>query len=422
MNMAKNVILYGPPGTGKTYRLQSLMNKYIDYIIDDKQIVNAYHKDSKDWILITLILLQKNGRMKTAEIQSKIDSLILGVSINAAYVLDKHNILPAPIPAAVREQPRIFKNMNTNEWYVDFFRVQQTRPDFVKTFIDSAKISKRYNFVTFHQSYSYEDFIEGIRPEYVKATNSIDYSPKPGVFKLMCEEAEQHPEKEYAFFIDEINRGNISEIFGELISLIELDKRSGETGALSAVLPYSKTVFTVPSNISIYGTMNTADRSIDQIDIALRRRFKFEPMLPDADIIASELELSSIDANNIEGVDLIKLFNTLNNRIELLLDSQHLLGHALFIGVKNADDIANVIRNSVIPLLEEYFFDDIQKIQLVFNDLNDTGELRDDAIYEHLTLEADSFFSYMGDYMIDDKKHYHVKETITADIIKHIYE
>ena len=152
--MAKNVILYGPPGTGKTYRLQSLMNKYIDYIIDDKQIVNAYHKDSKDWILITLILLQKNGRMKTAEIQSKIDSLILGVSINAASVLDKHNILPAPIPAAVREQPRIFKNMNTNEWYVDFFRVQQTRPDFVKTFIDSAKISKRYNFVTFHQSYS----------------------------------------------------------------------------------------------------------------------------------------------------------------------------------------------------------------------------------------------------------------------------
>ena len=100
MNMAKNVILYGPPGTGKTYRLQSLMNKYIDYIIDDKQIVNAYHKDSKDWILITLILLQKNGRMKTAEIQSKIDSLILGVSINAASVLDKHNILPAPIPAA----------------------------------------------------------------------------------------------------------------------------------------------------------------------------------------------------------------------------------------------------------------------------------------------------------------------------------
>ena len=127
-------------------------------------------------------------------------------------------------------------------------------------------------------------------------------------------------------------------------------------------------------------------------------------------------------AGNVEGVDLIKLFNTLNNRIELLLDSQHLLGHALFIGVTNAEDIANALRNSVIPLLEEYFFDDIQKIQLVFNDLDDTGELRDDAIYEHITLEADSFFSYMGDYMIDDKKHYHVKETITADIIKHIYE
>lgn len=420
--MAKNIILYGPPGTGKTYRLQSLMNKYIDYIIDDKQIIDAYHKDSKDWILITMILLQKNGRMKASEIQSKIDSLNLGVKINAVSVLDLHNTLPAPISVIKREQPRIFKNMYTNEWYVDFFRVQQVRPDFVKAFIGSAKISKRYNFVTFHQSYSYEDFIEGIRPEYVRATNSIDYSPKPGVFKLMCEEAEKHPEKDYAFFIDEINRGNISEIFGELISLIELDKRAGETGALSAVLPYSKTTFTVPSNISIYGTMNTADRSIDQIDIALRRRFKFEPMLPDADIINSELELKGIKADDIDGVNLIELFNIINYRIELLLDSQHLLGHALFINVETADDIAHVIRNSVIPLLEEYFFDDVQKIQLVFNDLDDTGELRDDAIYEHTTLEADRFFLYMGDYMIDDKKHYHVKDNITADILKHIYE
>lgn len=145
-------------------------------------------------------------------------------------------------------------------------------------------------------------------------------------------------------------------------------------------------------------------------------------LLPDADIIANELELRGIDANNIAGVNLIKLFNTLNTRIELLLDSQHLLGHALFIGVNNAEDIANVIRNSVIPLLEEYFFDDMQKIQLIFNDLDDTGELRDDALYEHIALEADSLFSYMGDYMIDDKKHYHVKDNITADTLKHIYE
>ena len=362
--MAKNIILYGPPGTGKTYRLQSLMNKYIDYMIEDDQIIDAYHKDSKDWILITLILLQKNGKMKTSDIQLKIDSLSLKVPVNAASVLDKHNIQPAPILDAKREQPRIFKKINDNEWYVDFFRVQQTYPKFVKDFIGGAKVSKRYNFVTFHQSYSYEDFIEGIRPEYVKATNSIDYSPKPGVFKSICDEAKKHGEKEFAFFIDEINRGNISEIFGELISLIELDKRAGETGALSAILPYSKTTFTIPSNISIYGTMNTADRSIDQIDIALRRRFKFIPMLPDADVIAGELELNGLNANDVEGINLIKLFNTMNSRIELLLDSQHLLGHALFINVKNAEDIANIIKNSIIPLLEEYFFDDIHNCNM----------------------------------------------------------
>ena len=141
MNMAKNVILYGPPGTGKTYRLQSLMNKYIDYIIDDKQIVDAYHKDSKDLILITLILLQKNGRMKTAEIQSKIDSLKLGVSINAASVLDKHNTLPAPIPAAVREQPRIFKNIIVQKYQSDTISSPSINHILMKTLLKEYALS-----------------------------------------------------------------------------------------------------------------------------------------------------------------------------------------------------------------------------------------------------------------------------------------
>lgn len=226
----------------------------------------------------------------------------------------------------------------------------------------------------------------------------------------------------YAIFIDEINRGNISEIFGELISLIEVDKRKGQTGALSTILPYSKTPFSVPSNVNVYGTMNTADRSIDQIDIALRRRFKFYPMLPNAKVIEKEMELQGLDAHNIDGVDLVKLFCTLNSRIELLLDSQHLLGHALFLGAKSADAIASVISNSVIPLLEEYFYDDVQKIQLVFNDLTDAGDLRPNAIYQSEDVIADDYFVFTGDYMIDDKKHYHVAEKITIDSLKQIYE
>ncbi len=420
--MAKNIIFYGPPGTGKTYLIQSLMNDYIDYDIDDSQIKNAFISESKEWILITLILLQNHGKMATTDIQRKVDSLSLGIKINVGAELDKHNLLPAPIAAVTRVQPRIFISIGPSEWYVDLVRVQQARADFFAKFLSKSTVTKRYNFVTFHQSYAYEDFIEGIRPEYIASTKSIDYSPKPGVFKLLCDEASKHPEKEYAIFIDEINRGNISEIFGELISLIEVDKRAGQTGALSAILPYSKTTFTVPSNVNVYGTMNTADRSIDQIDIALRRRFKFIPMLPNAEVIKNEMELQGLDAHNIDGVDVIQLFNTLNSRIELLLDSQHLLGHALFLGATTADAIAGVIRNSVIPLLEEYFYDDIQKIQLVFNDLDDTGDLRVNAIYKHEDIVADNFFSYTGDYMIDDKKHYHVAAKITIDSLKQIYQ
>ena len=206
-----------------------------------------------------------------------------------------------------------------------------------------------------------------------------------------------------------------------MITLIELDKREGESGALQVVLPYSKTTFQVPANISIYGTMNTADRSIDQIDLALRRRFKFRAMVPDAAIIKTELGLNGIDANNIGGIDLIKLFNTLNARIELLLDSQHLLGHAFFLKVKTVDDIINVLENSVVPLLEEYFFDDLQKIQLVFNDLDDVGDLKKTAIYKHDLLAVDDYFTYSSDYTMDDKKHFHVSDGIDINSLKQIY-
>lgn len=419
--MAQNIIYYGPPGTGKTYLLQSIMNDYIDYDITPAQLTTAYTTESKNWILITLVLLQNHGKMTTTEIQNIVDGLHLGVTINIATELDKHSIAEPPIPGVIREQPRVFFTTNPGEWYVDFVRVQQVRPDFYDRFLSSCTVTKRYDFVTFHQSYSYESFIEGIRPEYIPATGGIDYSPKDGVFKALCDRARSTGEKEYAIFIDEINRGNISEIFGELISLIEVDKREGETGALSVILPYSKTSFSVPSNVNVYGTMNTADRSIDQIDIALRRRFKFSPMLPNARIIEQELHLAGYDAHNIGGVDLISIFNTINSRIELLLDSQHLLGHALFIKCRSVKDIANVIKNSVVPLLEEYFFDDLQKIQLVFNDLDDSGNLKNTAIYKHDNLISEDYFAYTADYMIDDKKRYFVSENITDSSLRQIY-
>ena len=128
-----------------------------------------------------------------------------------------------------------------------------------------------------------------------------------------------------------------------------------------------------------------------------------------------------IDAQNIDGVNLLTLFNTINDRIELLLDRNHLIGHSYFLKVRSADDIANVIRYHIIPLLEEYFYDDLQKIQLVFNDLDLDGVQRANAIYHCSGLFIDELFEFIGDYLLDDKHRYTVSEHISVDSLKQIY-
>ena len=418
--MAENAIFYGPPGTGKTYLLQSMMSDYIDYQVSDEQVKNAYFENTRDWILIAMIMLQHHGKMKPTEIQIKIDSLRLGKHINVVSVIENHNMDVSMIGVR-RKAPCVFFECEGGTWYVNRIRIQQYMPDFFERYLKDSEADRRYAFVTFHQSFSYEDFIEGIRTEYVPATNSIDYSPKPGVFKILCAVAAKHPEKEYAIFIDEINRGNISEIFGELISLIEVDKRQGMANELSATLPYSKERFVVPTNVNIYGTMNSADRSVGAIDIALRRRFKFIPMVPDSKIISDELRRNEMDPENVDGINVIKLFDTINARIELLLDRNHMLGQALFLSVRSGKDVVDMMRDKVIPLLEEYFFSDLQKVQLVLNDLDESGELRENPIYMHSTLSADGFFEYVGDYLLDDKRHYFVNPKIDANAVRHVY-
>lgn len=172
----------------------------------------------------------------------------------------------------------------------------------------------------------------------------------------------------HVLIIDEINRGNVSSIFGELITLIEDDKRKGNKEEINLVLPYSKEEFSVPPNVHIIGTMNTADRSVEALDSALRRRFSFTEVTPNPSILKNELVHKTNGLIQGEGgkeINLIKLLNVINDRIELLIDKDHKIGHSYFITVENTNDLIEVFKNKVIPLLEEYFFGDYGKIGLV---------------------------------------------------------
>ncbi len=244
---------------------------------------------------------------------------------------------------------------------------------------NELKKAGRISFTTFHQSYGYEEFIEGIKPIIDENKQDIGYTIEPGVFKKFCDNAKsitrtstgiestviEENTEPYVFIIDEINRGNISKIFGELITLIESTKRAGMPEAASAILPYSGDEFSVPSNVYILGTMNTADRSIALMDTALRRRFQFVEMMPDSDV------LRKIHADKVEDLDVAAMLDKINERIEYLYDREHTIGHAFFTDLKDdatLEKLQSIFEKSVIPLLQEYFYEDYQKIQLVLGD------------------------------------------------------
>jgi hypothetical protein len=274
------------------------------------------------------------------------------------------------VKVAKRQPPLIFNKSANSIWEILDDQIMDHAPEIeelekkISDFSSvSNKIIKRYEFVTFHQSYSYEDFIEGIKPELNEA--DVTYKIEEGVFQKLCNRARNDENNNYAIFIDEINRGNISSIFGELITLIEEDKREKKSNALEVTLPYSQVPFSVPANLYIIGTMNTADRSVEALDTALRRRFSFIELNPDP-IQLSKPEYACT------GIDLSSLLIAINSRIEKILDKDYCIGHSYFMNIKDRTNPINELRfifqNKILPLLQEYFYGDWGKIMLVLGE------------------------------------------------------
>lgn len=294
------------------------------------------------------------------------------------------------------------------------------------------KFAKEDRFITtFHQSFSYEEFVEGLKPVLADkpdgdTSSDVKYKIEKGIFYKACEHAAKiagyeptenetslqkciadvdrstkmdeaiKENKIVLLCIDEINRANVSAVFGDLISLIEPSKRIGAKNEMVVSLPYSKEDFAVPSNLMIVGTMNTADRSIQLLDSALRRRFRFEELLPDYNEIKNSEKAKSI-------------LKAINARIRCLLDKDHQIGHSYFIEAKNDLDIFNALKDSVIPLLEEYFYNDAQKIRQILNENDNTGN----AFYIKYEEAENASRLIQNDYD-DEKTFYQLNPKLSA--------
>ena len=235
-------------------------------------------------------------------------------------------------------------------------QVQQEAQILVQRRLEQYIKDQQIAFVTFHQSMGYEDFVEGIKPQVLDG--QVVYQLEAGIFKQIAEQAASHPSKAHVLIIDEINRGNIASIFGELITLLEPDKRQNQAQTIRLQLMYSKELFCLTSNLYLIGTMNSADRNTERLDMALRRRFHFIELAPQTQLLSEDLE----------GINLRKLLDRINQRIQLLLDKEHCIGQAYFMQMGTFRELQEVFQLQIIPLLEEYFWGDYAKIGLILGE------------------------------------------------------
>ena len=454
VNLPLNQILYGPPGTGKTYYLENnLIPRFTEEnVLQNKDSFLQQLGTQMTWFQAVAVVLLDLGtatidRIYAHPLLRGKESVMSRRHPRAAVrgVLHSHTLESCPyLQEHKRCDPLVFDRSQDGVWRCDQKALKEQCPEVfdyfeqIRSFSPRNEAVKRYDFVTFHQSYSYEEFVEGIKPVVDEDGDAgvIRYGVADGIFKQMVKRALDEPTKSYALFVDEINRANISKVFGELITLLETSKRmkwneeAGKwEGGLTLRLPYTHTqdplapLFGVPDNLHLIGTMNTADRSIALLDTALRRRFEFQELMPQPSLLHRKIIPVENGADNI---DLEKLLEAMNDRIEFLFDRDHQIGHAYFMGVETYQDLEGVFLNKIIPLLQEYFYNDWDKVQMVLADLDDTldrdgrPKAKDNAIISYRIPKVSTLLGTSDGF--PPRRLYEVPEQIEPESILKIYD
>lgn len=417
---ALNQILYGSPGTGKTF---NTINKAIEIIDSD---FYQQHKDNRDALKERFEEYKKSGQIEfitfhqsfsyeefvegikaetseaniSYEVKSGVFKKLSNKSLqnfnqsneNIKNKKDFETVFKELILDKLKDDEKLEIRMKKSSFFIK--EVDENKISFDKSGGESQHVLLIKNLKNMYEAEENKIIIGGLSQYY---NPLLEYLLKNSEIK----NTDKEPLKNYILIIDEINRGNISKIFGELITLIEPSKRIGADEEIRLKLPYSQELFGVSSNLYIIGTMNTADRSIALMDTALRRRFHFEEMMPNSSLLENLV---------VDGIKIDNLLETINKRVEYLYDRDHTIGHAYFMSLENfanevdkKAELENIFRNKIIPLLQEYFYDDWEKVRLVLGDgFVEKIEVKSDIFDEDLIKDSE--------YLEEEKFIYNIKK------------
>ncbi|MFC6380511.1 McrB family protein [Psychrobacter glacincola] len=399
---ATNIIYTGVAGTGKTYRLLQIAKDYTDYLprANDEDLLKQLLQELSWRDVVCLIFLdfqsQKQDLVKVPEIvnhrffvvKAAQNAREKNLSNTAWSVLQMHSPTSSQtVGYKNRASQAYFDKDPSGAWYLLpdslmlLSELSEQLSEFQQAQCDNSASQnqrfsqQRFSMVSFHQAYGYEEFVEGIRPVMAAASQSnnsasqMSYTITDGAFLKLCQRAANDPQQRYAMLIDEINRANVSRVFGELLSLIEPDKRAGTPNAMTISLAYSGRAFSVPANVDIYATMNTQDHSLAPLDMALRRRFRFIDCPPQPELLPTvHLNKGSEVTDEAESIDLAKILTGLNHRISQTLGIEAQMGHAFLFSVHSLEQLQMALTEQIIPQLAQAAGGQVAVLQYIFKD------------------------------------------------------